>query len=351
MTGADRSEGEPQGRDGDDSRRSDEFARIDRIARILSTDGRTDGGAGASARADVIIGIGDDAAVLAPIGERTVLTVDAAVEDVHFRRAWMSFEDIGFRATVAAASDVLAMGARPTVAVAAWTVPASLTEDAIDAIARGQREAADALGLAIVGGNLSSGPALSITTTVLGVAAAPVGRAGARAGDRVVVAGALGEAALGLLALSQGRADAAPRAVAAFRRPPVLLEASTHLARVAHAAVDVSDGLAQDVGHLAKASGLRAVIDLAAVRARRRPANEAAARALGLDPERRAPRPPASVTERDDRDHRRRPLVRGHRGGGPRGRSTPDAGRRALRAGGRPRDPGAPAAARPRRDP
>lgn len=261
----------------DAPRPDDEFARIDRIARILDGDG---------ARADVLVGIGDDAAVLAPIAERTVLTVDAAVEDVHFRRAWMSFEDIGFRATVAAASDVLAMGARPTVAVAAWTIPASLREEDIDAIARGQRAAADALGLAIVGGNLSSGPVLSITTTVLGAAAAPVGRAGARAGDRLLLAGAVGEAALGLAALSQGRPEVAPRAVSAFRRPPVLREASTHLARVAHAAVDVSDGLAQDVGHLAKASGLRAVIDLAAVRARRHPDSDAAARALGVDVER-----------------------------------------------------------------
>jgi len=251
---------------------ADEFARIDRIARILG-----------SKRSDVLLGIGDDAAVLAPSAGPTVLTVDASVEDVHFRRAWMSFEDIGYRATVAATSDVLAMGARPTVAVAAWTIPAEFAENDIDALARGQRAAADALGLVIVGGNLSRGPSLSITTTVLGalgVAARPIPRSGARAGDRLAIAGAVGEAALGLRALELGRADEAPRAVAAFRRPPV--QVGVHLER-ALAALDVSDGLAQDVGHLAKASGLRAVIDVAAVRARRAPEIDEAAKRLGVD--------------------------------------------------------------------
>lgn len=249
---------------------ADEFARIDRIARILE----------GPPRSDVLVGIGDDCAVIAASTEPTVITVDASVEDVHFRRAWMSFEDIGYRATVAAASDVLAMGARPTVAVAAWTIPDDLGEDDIDALARGQREAADALGLTIVGGNLAHGPCLSITTTVLGRSAAPIARRGARVGDRLAIAGVVGEAALGLAALERGEAAVAPRAVAAFRRPRVL--AHVVLAG-AHAAVDVSDGLAQDVGHLAHASGVRAVLDVAAIRARRAPEIDAAARTLGVD--------------------------------------------------------------------
>lgn len=255
---------------------ADEFARISRIARILE----------GAPRPDVLVGIGDDAAVLAPSATNTVLTVDASVEDVHFRRAWMTFEDIGYRATVAAASDVLAMGARPTTAVAAWTVPGDVSEDELDAIARGQRAAADALGMAIVGGNLSRGPCLSLTTTVLGATVSrdgPVGavaRSGGRVGDRLGVAGVVGEAALGLVALQRGRPDDAPRAVAAFRRPQVLSFVSL---AGAHAAIDVSDGLAQDVGHLAQASGVRAVLEVASLRARRAPAIEAAARVLGVD--------------------------------------------------------------------
>lgn len=247
----------------------DEFARIDRIARILR----------APERAAVLLGIGDDAAVLAPSDTSTVLTVDASVEDVHFRRAWMSLEDVGYRATVAAASDVLAMNARPTVAVAAWTIPGDLAEEEIDAIARGQRAAADALDMAIVGGNLARGPCLSITTTVLGTTTRAAARSGARSGQKLAISGVLGEASLGLRALLAGRADEAPRAVRSFRRPQVLLEVD--LTRAA-AAVDVSDGLAQDVGHLARASGVRGVLDVSALERRRTIADEA--RVLGVAP-------------------------------------------------------------------
>ncbi len=252
---------------------ADEFARIARIAEILG-----------SASPGVELGIGDDAAVLAPSSERTVVTVDAVVDGVHFRRDWMSWEDVGYRATVAAASDVLAMGARPTAGVAAWTIPADVDDEAIAAIARGQREAADALGIAIVGGNIASAPVLTITTTVFGSAERPIARRGARPGDVLILRGAVGEAALGIAALERNRADLAARGVASYRRPRVLCADSEHLAKVAHAMIDVSDGLAQDIGHLARASGVRAVIDADALSTRRDPSIAAAAVALGLDP-------------------------------------------------------------------
>lgn len=250
----------------------DEFARIARIAAILEP---------RPAGRGVELGIGDDAAVLAPSDRKTVVTVDAVVEGVHFRRDWMTFEDVGYRATVAAASDVLAMGATPRAAVAAWTVPPELPEEAVLAIARGQRAAADLLEMSIVGGNLASAPILSITTTVLGEADRVIARSGARVGDALVLSGRVGEAALGIVALSRG-ADLA-RALAAYRRPRVLLPESRALAAVATAMVDVSDGLAQDVGHLAEQSGVRVVLDAAAV-ARGRDASIAqAATTLGVD--------------------------------------------------------------------
>ncbi len=319
-----------------------EFERIARIAAILGG-----AGAGSGSGSGVIeVGIGDDAAVLAPTGRRTVWTIDAAVDGVHFDRAWLSAEDVGFRATVAAASDVLAMGARPVAALAAWTIPPGLDEDTIDGLARGQRAAADALSMAIAGGNLSDGPLLSITTTVLGVVerARAIGRDGARAGDRLVLLGEVGAAALGLSALRAGAPERAEDAVSVWRRPPVHLAASTALADVASALVDVSDGLAQDVGHVAHASGVRAVIDLAAVRARRRASIAAAAAALGVDldrlelaggedyalvaavPEGRAIPPGASVVGRFEpgqgvailRDGRLEPAPAGHVHGGSR---------------------------------
>jgi thiamine-monophosphate kinase len=212
----------------------------------------------------VTLGIGDDAAVLAPPGgKRLVWTVDTQVEDVHFRHAWLRGPaEIGYRAFMAAASDVAAMGAEPWCALAALELPASFDDAAFDELVRGQREAADRVGAPIVGGNLSRGPALAITTTLLGAAAAPITRGGAREGDGVWLAGPVGLAAAGLAALAAGNAD--PRldvAVAAWRTPEARIADGRALAGVAHAAIDVSDGLARDLGHLATASGVRAVLD------------------------------------------------------------------------------------------
>jgi thiamine-monophosphate kinase len=236
---------------------SSEFVRIARIARALG-------------RADVTVGIGDDAAVI----DDLVVTVDAQVEDVHFQRDWLSSEDIGYRAIVAAASDVFAMGGTPTAAVCAWTLN-DIEEDAIERIATGQREAADKLGIAIVGGNLSRGPALSLTTTVLGRVQRPITRAGAKVGDVIAIHGAVGDAAVGLAALRAGHRSG--RAVDVWRRPPI------HRVDLgsAHAAIDISDGLGQDLGHMAEASEVAIVLDRVTV------SDDLLelARSLGLDPE------------------------------------------------------------------
>lgn len=256
---------------------ADEFARIARIAGVL----------GASPRdAAIELGIGDDAAVLRADGA-LVWTIDAQVEGVHFRRDLLADEDLGFRATIAAVSDVLAMGAAPLAALAAWTLPDGIDERVVDAIAEGQRAACAALGCPIVGGNLARGPAVSLTTTALGRVGArgALGRSSARPGDLLVVLGPLGEAALGLRALLAGegaQADFAPF-VAAWRRPPVHREAGARLATIARALVDVSDGLAQDVGHLATASGVRVVLDEAALQARFSAGFQSASAGLGLD--------------------------------------------------------------------
>jgi thiamine-monophosphate kinase len=233
----------------------------------------------------ITVGIGDDAAVLAPTGELLVWTVDAAVEGVHFRRDWMSFEDVGFRSLMAAASDVAAMGARPRGVLSALVLPDDFGDEWLDSLTRGQAEAAAALATAVVGGNLARGSELSVTTTVLGSAPKPLLRKGALPGDVLAVAGPLGLAAAGIEALKSGITSAAVEcAIAAYRRPRALIDEGAAAAARAHAAIDVSDGLALDAIRLARESGVGLVLEAEKVRATGGTELGAAAAAVGLDP-------------------------------------------------------------------
>jgi thiamine-monophosphate kinase len=225
---------------------ADEFERIAQIRRRLAV-----------ASADVLLGIGDDAALLAPSARAQAVSVDAQVEGVHFRRDLLSPADIGFRALAAAASDLAAMGARPRAAFVALVTPPALSEPDLYAIADGFAEAQRELACPVAGGNLASGGELSITTTVIGDAPdAPLVRSGARAGDALFVTGELGAAALGLSLLRARRPELAPACVARWRRPGSRIREGAALAGLASAAIDVSDGLLQDLGHLCEASGV-----------------------------------------------------------------------------------------------
>lgn len=234
-------------------------SELERIAILRRALGLPPGG-------EVLVGIGDDAAVVAAPAAPLVWTVDAAVEGVHFRRDLLSLTDLGYRATMAAASDLAAMGAAPLGLLAALVLPPWVSDADLEALARGQREAASALGTAVIGGNLARGTELSITTTALGTAARPLTRAGARPGDGIWMAGPVGLAAAGLAALEHGGAvRGAEAAVAAWRRPLARLAEGIRAGARAHAAIDVSDGLARDAGHLARASGVRVVLHAASL--------------------------------------------------------------------------------------
>ena len=247
-----------------------EWTRIALLRAALS--GQADG--------RVLLGIGDDCAVLAPSAAPLVWTVDASVEGVHFRRDLLPLCDVGYRATMAAASDLAAMGAAPLGLLAALVLPAWCSDEDLAQIAAGQREAADALGTAVIGGNLSRGGELSLTTTAIGAAARPLTRAGARPGDALWMAGPVGLAAAGLsLLLRDPRAEGP--AVEAWRRPRARLAEGMRAGPIASAAIDVSDGLAQDAGHLATASGVGLVLDAGALISAEL---HAAAAALGRDP-------------------------------------------------------------------
>ncbi len=242
-------------------------------------------------------GIGDDAAVLdllaratgARAGERAerlVWTIDAQVEGVHFRADLASWSDVGWRSFMAAASDIAAMGASPWCALSALVLPRALDDDALDALTAGQAEASRAVGARIVGGNLARGGEVSITTTLLGTCARPLERS-AHAGDGIWVAGALGLAAAGLAALERKLDPRDPElepAVGAWRRPRALVAEGEAMAAHARGAIDVSDGLAQDLGHIARASGLRAVLEAQPLRAHVEPSLAAIARRLGAAP-------------------------------------------------------------------
>ena len=254
-----------------------EHERIRELTRIFASSG--------APRGELEVGIGDDAAVLSPSAGAfvlTVLSVDAQVEDVHFRRAWMSMQDIGHRALVSALSDLAAMCARPRGALCAWVLPAALSDAELYAIAEGTAEAARQYGCPVIGGNLARGRELSLTTTVLGEAAARTPtRDAARLGDALFVIGELGMSALGQHALAASRPELAPLSVARFRRPVARVTEGLSIAAGVRAAIDVSDGLLQDLAHVAAASGVGFELDVDALPTSAEHAHAAAR--LGLD--------------------------------------------------------------------
>lgn len=198
--------------------------------------------------------IGDDAALLeVAIGEKLVVSTDTSVENVHFRREWMTFEEIGYRATAAALSDLAAMAAVPIGILVAYGVRPS-DSGAMEDLARGAGSAAAASGTVIVGGDVSSSELLSVTATVLGTAARPLLRSGARPGDLIYLTGTLGGSRLALNHLQRGET---PSAVARdrFVRPVPRIKEALWLAKAgATACIDISDGLAGELWHLATAS-------------------------------------------------------------------------------------------------
>ncbi|MEJ2678803.1 MAG: thiamine-phosphate kinase [Gemmatimonadota bacterium] len=205
---------------------------------------------------DVVqVGPGDDAAVLR---DGTVVSVDMSVEDIHFRRAWLKPEDIGYRAAAAALSDLAAMAAQPVAALAATAFAPQDVPDFAGRVVRGLRQAVEDVGAVLVGGDVTASPGpVVLDITVLGRAEGPVLRSGVRAGDEIWVTGELGGAATAVVALATGEVPP-PAAAQAFRHPvPRIAEARWLAEHVdLHALIDLSDGLSGDAGHLAAASGV-----------------------------------------------------------------------------------------------
>lgn len=215
----------------------------------------------------VLLGPGDDAAVVAVPDGRVVATTDLLVEGVHFRLDWSSGYDVGRKAAAANLADVMAMGGTGTALLVGLCAPADLPVDWALALADGLRDEAALVGAVVVGGDTTSGERVVVAVTALGDLAglAPVTRAGARPGDVVVVAGTLGRSAAGLARLRAGERSGGD--VDAHRRPQPPYPLGPLLARAgATAMCDVSDGLAADLGHVARASGVVVALDAGRLR-------------------------------------------------------------------------------------
>ncbi|GAA3035014.1 thiamine-phosphate kinase [Gordonia defluvii] len=227
--------------------------------------------AAAASGPGVLIGPGDDAAVIEP--GATVLSVDTAVQGRHFRLDWSAPEQIGARAVIAAAADIAAMGGTTTGVLVSLAAPADSSAEVLIGINAGVVNRAAAIGAAVLGGDLVEASEISVSITAVGVldAGGPIRLGGARAGDVLAVSGPLGASAAGHALLAAGGVapdgDPQGRAVVdAFRCPAPDLQQGPAAARGgAHGLTDISDGLVEELALMAAASGVALDVDSAAI--------------------------------------------------------------------------------------
>jgi thiamine-monophosphate kinase len=213
---------------------------------------------------DVLVGPGDDAAVVKVSDGYVVATTDMAVENVHFRRDWSTASQIGQKVAAANLADVLSMGARPTALLIALGAPPELTTNWALELAVGIRDEAAKVGASVVGGDTVRSEKVVISVTALGSldGRKSILRSGAQLGDLVVLVGTTGLSAAGLALLNSDDSQSHEDLRKAHRTPKVEYELALALSLAgAHAMCDVSDGLLADLGHIADASEVKCRID------------------------------------------------------------------------------------------
>ncbi|OBG39724.1 thiamine-phosphate kinase [Mycobacterium sp. E3198] len=250
-----------------------EFAVIDRLVR-----GRRQPGA-------VLLGPGDDAALVAAGDGRTLISTDVLVQDRHFRLDWSTPHDVGRKAIAQNAADIEAMGGRPTAFVAGFAAPGDTPAARVDALVDGMWDEAARIGAGIVGGDLVGGPQWVLSVTVLGDLGgrAPVLRSGAKAGSVLAVTGELGRSAAGYALWGKGIGGFDELRRRHLVPQPPYGQGAAAAAAGAQAMIDVSDGLVADLRHVAEASGVGIDVSTAALAADR-DALTAAATAVAADP-------------------------------------------------------------------
>ena len=233
-----------------------EFGLIERLARIVRTPGAE----------DLIVGIGDDAAVWRASSEFLIATTDTMVEGVHFIAGQAPWADVGWKALAVNISDIAAMGGTPLFALVTLALPPDMPVDSAEIMYAGLAECAREYGVTVVGGDVVHALQTSITVALIGKAehrdAEPLllRRDAARAGDLIAVTGTLGDSAAGMRRLQEGAEADDPLARRHLWPRPSLVIGEMAVKIGVACAIDVSDGLLQDVGHVCLRSRVGAVI-------------------------------------------------------------------------------------------